>query len=197
MKNLGKFTFGVKRLFGFASKQEISAQDAADLQELSENFLKALSRKGYRGPSATIENINEIYIHPVHPKVLTIETNLRNPGGIWIPVTIDFMESAWGSTRLKRAVELLGFNLVSTVKSPILVGLNPRNFSVTKTGRQSGPKQDIYAASWHPDFSMEVVMVDAPHKWCAKEALKVGRDAPAASEAVIEAPQSARMELTQ
>lgn len=193
MKNLSSLTFGIRHLFGWASEQEISQRDAADLELLSENFLKGLLLKGYKGPTPTLENINEVYIHPYYPKVLAIQTNLRNHG-VYIPVTIDFMENARGNTRLRRAIDLLQFNLVSTVEqSPLLMGLNPRNFSITKTGRQSGPKQDIYTAFWRQDFSLEVVMVEAPHKWRSHEISEAEPVAPAA----IEVSQSASMELTQ
>lgn len=197
MKNLNNLTFGIRRLFGWASEQEISQRDAADLQLLFENFLKGLSLKGYRGAPPTLENINEVYIHPFYPKVLAIQTNLRNHG-VYIPVTIDFMENARGNTRLRRAIDLLQFNLVSTVEqSPLLMGLNPRNFSITKTGQQSGPKQDIYTAFWRQDFSLEVVLVEAPHKWRAHKTLEVSPAAPEVNEAAIEVPQSSQMELTQ
>lgn len=201
MKNLNNLTFGIRRLFGWASEQEISQRDAADLRMLSEGFLQAFSKIKYRPANdrpVSIDNINEVYIHPHRPKLLTLQTNLRNPGGMYIPVAIEFMENVWGYPSFKRAVELLQFNLVSTVEdSPLLMGLNPRNFSITKTGRQSGPKQDIYTASWRQDFSLEVVLVEAPHKWRAHKTLEVSPAAPEVNEAAIEVPQSSQMELTQ
>ena len=108
MKKLSELYVAVKGILGRNSPEEISKQRAADFQEISEKFLTELPNR-YKGPAkATIDNVNEVYI-PLHrPGVLTLETNLRNPSGLYIVVPIDFIQNAWNSaTKLTRAVDSL------------------------------------------------------------------------------------------
>lgn len=170
MKKLSELYVAVKGILGRNSPEEIAKQRAADFQEISEKFLTEMPNR-YRGPAkATIDNVNEVYI-PLHrPGVLTLETNLRNPNGPYVVVPIDFIQNAWNSaTKLTRAVDALGFNLVSTVargdEYSLLMGVNPRNFSITETGQYAGPRQKIYQIAWGPKIPMDVVIVRAEHEW--------------------------------
>lgn len=176
MEKLSHIFVAVKGLLGMNSAKEIAERRAADLQEISEKFLEgysrileSFSRRGYKGPPATIENINEIYIPLRCPESLVLETN-RSVNGVYIVVNIDFMRSAWGSaSRLTRAVDALDFNIVSTVEeNPHLLGLNPRNFVLTETKKKTGPGQKIYEAAWGRKIPMNVVIVRAEHEWLSE-----------------------------
>lgn len=191
MKKLSELYVAVKGILGRNSPEEISKQRAADFQEISEKFLTELPNR-YKGPAkATIDNVNEVYI-PLHrPGVLTLETNLRNPSGLYIVVPIDFIQNAWNSaTKLTRAVDALGFNLVSTVargdEYSLLMGVNPRNFSITETGQYAGPRQKIYQIAWGPKMPTDVVIVRAEHKWLSKPGAPSAPQSQPESQPVVE-----------
>lgn len=190
MKKLSKAFVTVKGWFGRNTEEEISALKHADLREISEKFFEGFSRSKYKG-AATIDNINEIYI-PLHrPDVLALETNLRNPNGPYIVVPIDFMRSAWiSANKLTRAVDALGFNLVSTVargdEYSLLMGVNPKNFSITETGQYAGPRQKIYQIAWGPKMPMNVVIVRAEHEWLSKQGAPSAPQSPPESQPVVE-----------
>ncbi|HQX27135.1 MAG TPA: hypothetical protein PKX38_04275 [Alphaproteobacteria bacterium] len=195
MKKLSELYIAVKSILGRNSPEEIAKQRAADFQEISEKFLEEMLRR-YRGPAkATIDNINEVYIPLHNPGVLALETNLRNPNGPYVVVPIDFIQNAWNSaTKLTRAIDALGFNLVSTVtrgdEYSLLMGVNPRNFSITETGKYAGPRQKIYQIAWGPKMPTDVVIVRAEHEWLSKPS------EPSVPQSLPEPQPAAEMEAT-